>query len=195
MNEEEKRPEITEETQPLLKRLWKDYGDILITMAAVFITFKFIFQLAWVPTGSMETTLPTKSLLIGWRAPFVVADPVPDRGDVITFWSEELDEVLVKRVIGLPGDTISCDTDGYVYRNGEKITEPYLAAEGITFCDKEFTVPEGCFFAMGDNRGGSYDSRYWGMPYVTMDNVQAKTLVCISLGRTHAWQGVHIIAK
>lgn len=195
MNEEGKRLETTKEIQSPWKRFWKDYGDIFITMAAVFITFKFIFQLAWVPTGSMETTLPTKSLLIGWRAPFVVADPAPDYGDVITFWSEELDEVLVKRVIGLPGDTITYDGEGFVYRNGEKLDEPYLTSAGITYCDKEFTVPDGCFFVMGDNRGGSYDARSWGMPYITMDNIQARTLVCISLGKTHAWQGVHIIAK
>ena len=203
MNEEEKRltEEEREETVPVAvpeeslgKRLWKDYGDMLIILAAVFVVFKFIFQLAWVPTGSMETTLPTKSLLLGWHLPYAVADPLPDYGDVITFWSDELDEVLVKRVIGLPGDTITY-VDGYVYRNGEKLDESYLPGQGITYCDSEFSVPEGYFFVMGDNRGGSYDSRYWAMPYIEIEEVQAKVLLCVSVGKSHAWQGVHLVGK
>ena len=198
MNEEGKRLEKEESDlpkQPLGKRLWKEYGDVIVTLAAVFVVFKFILQLAWVPTGSMETTLPTKSLLIGWHLPYAVADPMPEYGDVVTFQSDELQEILVKRIIGLPGDTITYDGNGYVFRNGEQLSEPYLASQGITYCDKTFTVPEGCFFVMGDNRGGSYDARSWQQPYVPMENIQAKTLLCISIGKTHAWQGVHLITR
>ena len=213
MNEEEKRLTETEEQveeteqqaagkaeempapkESFRKHLWKEYGDLLIMLAAVFVVFKFILQLAWVPTGSMETTLPTRSLVIGWHAPYVVADPMPDHGDVVTFWSDELHEVLVKRVIGLPGDTITY-ADGYVYRNGEKLDESYLPGKGITYSDKEFSVPEGCFFVMGDNRGGSYDARSWVMPYISAENIQAKALLCISIGKSHAWQGIHLITK
>lgn len=201
MNEEEKH--ITEEENIVAetegkknfwKQAWEDYGGTLIMLAVVFVVFKFIFQLAWVPTGSMETTLPTRSLQLGWHLPYLVADPLPDRGDVVTFWSDEMGEVLVKRVIGLPGDTITY-ADGYVYRNGEKLDEDYLPGQGITYCDKNFTVPEGCFFVMGDNRGGSNDARYWTTPYIGAEHVQAKVLLCFSFGRNHAWQGVHLIAK
>lgn len=194
LTKEEKENTAGAPKESFWKRLWQDYGSVLITLAAVFVVFKFIFQLAWVPTGSMETTLPTRSLLLGWHLPYVVADPLPDHGDVITFWSDELDEVLVKRVIGLPGDTITY-ADGYVYRNGEKLDERYLPGQGITYCDNEFSVPEGCFFVMGDNRGGSFDARYWDEPYITADNVQAKVLLCVSVGKNHAWQGVHLIGK
>ena len=68
---------------------------------------KVLLQLAYVPSGSMETTIPTKCLLIGWRLPYVVSDPVPERGDIVTFWDEELNKVLVKRVVGLPGDEVA----------------------------------------------------------------------------------------
>ena len=51
------------------RRLWDDYGYLLVTLAAVFVLFKVLLQLAYVPSGSMETTIPTKCLLVGWRLP------------------------------------------------------------------------------------------------------------------------------
>ena len=101
-----------------LKRFWKEWREVILILAAVFVVFKFVIQIAWVPSGSMETTLPTKSVLLGWQLSYLVSDPVPERGDVVTFRSDELGKVLVKRVIGLPGDEISF-RDGYVYINGQ----------------------------------------------------------------------------
>ena len=171
-------------------------GDmLLVTLAAVFVLFKVLLQLAYVPSGSMETTIPTKCLLVGWRLPYVVSDPVPDRGDIVTFWDEELNKVLVKRVVGLPGETLSFK-NGYTYVNGEKLDESYLPTQGITYPRHEgdtFTVPEGCIFFMGDNRGGSNDSRLLGEPYVPVSNIQGRMLVAISVGSDQSWQGVRWI--
>lgn len=69
-------------------KFWSDYGYLLVTVAVVFVLFKVVFQLAFVPTGSMETTVPSKSLMVCWRLPYVVSDPVPERGEVVTFWSD-----------------------------------------------------------------------------------------------------------
>ena len=77
------------------RRLWNDYGYLLVTVAVVFLLFRVVLQLSYVPTGSMETTIPTKSLLIGFRLPYVVSDPVPVRGNIVTFWSDEEQTVLV----------------------------------------------------------------------------------------------------
>ena len=112
-------------------KFWSDYGYLLVTVAVVFVLFKVVFQLAYVPTGSMETTVPSKSLMVCWRLPYVVSDPVPERGEVVTFWSDEMGKLLVKRVIGLPGDEISF-SGGYVYINGERLEEDYLPQQGIT---------------------------------------------------------------
>ena len=150
MNNEGKRVERQEpadqsqkKEKMTLKRFWKEWREVILILAAVFVVFKFILQIAWVPSGSMETTLPTKSVLVGLQLPYIMADPMPQRGDIVTFWSDELGKVLVKRVIGLPGDTITF-ADGYVYINGEKLEEEYLPVKGVTECDKSFTVPEGC---------------------------------------------------
>lgn len=99
------------------RRLWKDYGYIPVTVVCMLLLFKVIFQIAWVPSGSMETTLPTRSLLLSWQLPYAVSDPAPQRGEIVTFWSDEMGKLLVKRVIGLPGDTVSF-RDGYVYVTG-----------------------------------------------------------------------------
>lgn len=147
------------------RRLWRDYGFAPITVAVMLVLFKVILQIAWVPSGSMEDTLPTRSLLLSWQMPYVFADPTPQRGDVVTFRSEELGKLLVKRVIGLPGDTVSIK-NGYVYINGEKLDESYLPRQGVTAAgnQEEYVVPEGCLFFLGDNRVNSQDARLWDNP-------------------------------
>ena len=180
---------------PLLKRFWKEWGDVVILLAVVFVVFKFILQIAWVPTGSMETTIPARSAQLGWQLPYRLGDPLPKRGDVITFWSEECGEILVKRAIGLPGETVSF-SGGYVYLDGELLDESYLPVQGITESPEEsFTVPEGCVFFMGDNRTGSFDARFWQNHFIPLEELQAKVFLTVSVGRNHSWTGVRLITK
>ena len=82
-----------------------------------------------------------------------------DRGELCSFsWSNKL---LIKRVIGLPGDWIEMDTDGTVYLNGEKLDEPYAAQLSVGECDLQFPfqVPQEQYFVLGDMRESSIDSR------------------------------------
>ena len=82
-----------------------------------------------------------------------------DHGDLCGFtWNNKL---LIKRVIGVPGDWIEIDTDGTVYLNGEKLDEPYVEQKALGECDLEFPyqVPQEQFFVIGDMRESSIDSR------------------------------------
>lgn len=159
---------------------WHDYGYLLITVIVVVVLFRGIFQLAFVPSGSMESTIPTNSLLIAWRLPYLVSDPAVERGDVTVFWDEEMSKILVKRVVGLEGESVSF-AGGYTYINGQKLAEDYLPQQGITESDAVFRVPEKSFFVMGDNRTGSWDSRFLSEPFIPLKAVQGRALVCIPL--------------
>ena len=150
----------------------------IITISIFLIVFTCVFSVNKVPSTSMEPTIEPKSFIINWRFPFLVGDPIPNHGDIVVFRPGGQDRrLLVKRVIGLPGDQISFE-GGYVFRNGEKLEEPYLQAEGVTYSDTErFSVPDGCIFVMGDNRLHSRDSRYMENPFIPVKNVLAKELV------------------
>ena len=178
-----------------LKRIWDATGYLIVPAAVVFLLLGVIFSLAWVPSSSMEPTLPTHSYFLGWRLSYLTGDPAPERGDIIMFRSDELDELLVKRVVGLPGDTVSL-ADGYVYINGAALEEDYLSVQGYTWplTDTDtFTVPEGCVFVMGDNRTNSLDSRAWNDPYVPVEKIRAKALVDVAFWPNCTWKGVRYL--
>ena len=150
----------------------------IITISIFLIVFTCVFSVNKVPSTSMEPTIEPKSFIINWRFPFLVGDPIPNHGDIVVFRPGGQDRrLLVKRVIGLPGDQISFE-GGYVFRNGEKLDEPYLQTEGVTYSDTErFSVSDGCIFVMGDNRLHSRDSRYMENPFIPVKNILAKELV------------------
>ncbi|MGA3026689.1 MAG: signal peptidase I [Bryobacteraceae bacterium] len=126
----------------------------------------------------------------------------PQRGDIIVFrYPIDIKQTFVKRVIGVPGDRIRI-VNKQVFRNGAKLYEPYiyhktdyvqayrdnfpsepethLEAPGLTMLQNnvehgDLVVPPGVYFAMGDNRDFSFDSRYWG--FVPRDNIIGKPLI------------------
>lgn len=102
---------------------------------------------------SMEPTLTNGDIVLLTKTTHF------DRGEICGFaWNNKL---LIKRVIGIPGDWIEIDTDGTVYRNGEKLYEPYAQQMAFGECDLEFPyqVPQEQYFVMGDMRESSIDSR------------------------------------
>lgn len=135
---------------------------VVVALAIVLLLNKFIFILVTVPTGSMEIAImPGDRLYVNELFNIKNAE----RGDILVFKSDELEEKrLVKRLIGLPGETVEVKKDGSVYINGDKLDEPYaVKAEGIS---KIFTVPESHYLFFGDNRPLSFDARYWKSPYI-----------------------------
>lgn len=170
----------------------RSYGYLFVTVAVMLALFRGIFLLGFVTSGSMETTLPTHSVFLSWHLSYAVGDPVPERGDIVLFDSDELGQTLVKRVVGLPGETVSFQ-DGRVLINGTALEEQYLPVQGITYPMNEgdsFTVPEGCVFLLGDHRDDSLDSRFWQDPFVSVSNIRARALVDVSLWPGNTWLGV-----
>ena len=97
-----------------------------------------------------------------------------DRGDLCGFtWNNKL---LIKRVIGLPGDWIEIDTDGTIYLNGDKLEESYVEHKALGECDLEFPfqVPQEQYFVIGDMRESSIDSRNTVIGCIPKDQIVGK---------------------
>ena len=128
------------------------------------------------PSGSMENTIMTNDRVIGSRLSYKFSDP--ERGDIAIFRFPDDESIYyVKRIIGLPGETVDVK-DGAVYINGSEtpLDEPYLKETMVPEEDMHFEVPEDSYFMMGDNRNYSYDARYWTNTYVARDKIIAKVL-------------------
>lgn len=122
-----------------------------------------LFQAFWIPSESMESTLLVNDRVLVNKVSYKL-HPV-NRGDVVVFVRPEADpgeiKDLIKRVIGLPGDTVQGKNNS-VYVNGERLVEPYLDPGTPVEDFGPIVVPEGDVFVMGDNRGESFDSRRFG---------------------------------
>ncbi len=92
------------------------------------------------------------------------------------FYSNELQETLIKRVIGLPGDHIIIK-DGIVNVNGEDLQEDYVKNNDFSDDELIYDVPEGKYFFLGDNRPVSKDSRRWINPYVDQADIKGKAIL------------------
>ncbi len=147
---------------------------ILAILLAVIIN-KFILYKIVVPTQSMSPTVEVGNQLFVTK--FYNTSNIK-RGDVLVFNSDELHELLLKRVIGLPGDNVEIKKDGAVYVNGEKIKEDYVKYPGGK-TNMSFNVPEGKFLMLGDNRANSDDARYWANPYIDSKDIDAKAQIII----------------
>jgi signal peptidase I len=173
-------------------------GLILMAFVLALLIKSFLFAAFWIPSPSMQPTLVHGDRVLVNRIPYYFHDP--RRGDIIVFenprgvedrgvvggflhWlgqglgiqGSAADEDLIKRVIGVPGDTVE-GRGGDVYVNGVKIAEPYLHQRTAPF--PRWKVPEGSLFVMGDNRGNSLDSRF-GLGFVPIDKVIGKAFVII----------------
>lgn len=101
-------------------------------------------------------------------------------GDVVAFWCSELDSVLIKRIVGSPGDSVKI-INGVLYINGEptKVYESYISYAGIA--EKTIFLKEGEYFVMGDNYEYSKDSRYANIGCVSKDEIIGRVLPQIEI--------------
>jgi signal peptidase I len=176
------------------------FESIVIAVILALFIRTFVVQAFKIPTGSMENNLLIGDHLLVNKFVFGPSEsglerallPIGTirRGDVVVFkYPEEPERDFIKRVIGLPGETIEL-RQKKVYVNGSPIDEPYvhfLEPPGGPGSESEFTsldvrerygpvtVPADHYFVMGDNRDNSQDSRYWG--FLPRDYVKGKALI------------------
>lgn len=164
-----------------MKEAWgwiRDIG-IAVLIAAILL---FFFKPIIIQQESMQPNFYSKDYVIVSKQAYKLFGDM-EREDIIVFKSSLLDEnekpkYLIKRIIGLPGDTIEIK-DGYVIRNGEIIQEPYVAEQGVSGDMEEVTVEDGKLFVMGDNRYVSQDSRSAAVGQVEQDTVLGKVFLRI----------------
>lgn len=142
-------------------RIWKKVKPWCVPLGLTllfYLLFRYVFLLGYVPTESMEPTLPKESFILGMR---IHKDP--EVGDIIVFEKDGV--LLVKRIAAGPGDQVD-------------LTKlPYMMSVPIPVWENPvITVPEGCYFVLGDNTENSWDSRYWELPYVSGTNITAIVL-------------------
>lgn len=133
---------------------------------------EFIIFKVYIPSESMFPTIKKYDQLFTLK--IYKLDNLK-RGDIIVFESKELNNLLIKRLIGLPGDEISID-NGKVTINGGVMEENYVKNNDFNYIGK-FKVPENKYFFLGDNRSKSMDSRYWINPYIEGENIIGKALI------------------
>jgi signal peptidase I len=178
-------PKTTDKPAGLLAVL-RETAVLVVLAVLLAVVFKtFLVQAFYIPSGSMEPTLDISDRVLVEKLSYRFGHV--QRGDVIVFVHNDAtpdapqpnfvarffidlgqavgitppsDRDFIKRVVGVPGDRISC-SGGRLLRNGQSLDEPYLAQGTTTDCTPA-TVPPGKLFVMGDNRNNSQDSRVFG---------------------------------
>ena len=175
-------------------KLWEWMKSILIALVLALFIRAFIVQAYKIPSGSMVPTLLIGDYLLVNKLAYGIRNPLkndflyfrrlPKRQEIVVFiypLNKKLD--FIKRVIGLPGDTIQI-INKKVYVNGKLLKEPYVRFTDPEIYPKEISprdnygpvkVPPKHIFVMGDNRDQSYDSRFWG--FVPIKYLKGKALI------------------
>ena len=141
-----------------------------IAFLIVLLINKFLIFQIKVPTGSMIPAIEKNDRLLVSR--IYNYDSIK-RGDVLVFVSREYNsQWFVKRVVGLPGETVDIDDTGKVYINGKELKEDYVKHPSPK--EGHFKIPEGKYLMLGDNREISEDARYWNNPYIDKSDIKGK---------------------
>ena len=159
----------------MMEELWEYVKMIVFVVVIVFIINNVLLINARIPSESMEKTIMTGDRVFGNRLAYMTKDP--ERFDIVIFkFPDDESQLFIKRVIGLPGETVTIK-DGKVYINdSEEPLDDSFVAETPVGDFGPYKVPEGSYFMLGDNRNHSRDSRYWINSFVEKDKIIAKAI-------------------
>jgi signal peptidase I len=153
------------------KRFFIDLLETIVLAVVLFFAINAVSARVRVDGFSMVPTLQDGEYVLVNRLAY--RNSLPERGDIIVFSSPQTTDLdLIKRVIGLPGDTVEI-SGGAVRVNGQVLEEPYIAAAPVY--NGEWEVPDGKLFVLGDNRNDSSDSHAWGL--LPLENVIGKAIL------------------
>lgn len=164
--------EKSSDRNPMIKFLLDWVVPIGAAILLAMLINKFLLYKVSVPTESMYPTIKKGDQM------FVTKIYNPQnikRGDILVFYSNELKDLLIKRVVGLPGETVEVKDNGDVYVNGKYLEEDYVKNPDSK--TGNFKIPEGKYLMLGDNRANSADARYWNNPYIDAKDIQGKARV------------------
>ena len=158
------------------KELWEYIKMIIFVLIFVLVVNNFLIINAKIPSPSMENTIMTGDRIFGNRLAYVLGDP--QRFDIVIFrYPDDESQLFIKRIIGLPGETVEI-IDGKVYIDGsETPLDDSFTPETPTGNYWPYTVPENCYFMLGDNRNNSKDSRFWQNTFVERDAILGKAVL------------------
>ena len=146
----------------VMKELFNTGLYFLVVLLITYLIITFVGQRTQVQQSSMETTLSEGDQLIMDKLTYKFSNP--KRYDIIVFpFKYQENTYYIKRIIGMPGETLQIDEDGKIYINGEVLEESYgreiIKAENVGLAAEPITLGEDEYFVMGDNRNNSSDSR------------------------------------
>jgi signal peptidase I len=190
------RSDLSQKQRSQMRAIWEWVFVVVVAISAAMLIRVFLFQQYYIDGPSMQTTLMPEDRVLVNKMSYKLHDI--HRGDVIVFdrvTNEVQHDDLIKRVLGLPGETLeirSC----IVYINGLQVDEPYLNPEQTSQVEPSarcgshtdmapIVVPEEMVFVMGDNRVQSFDSRDFGP--IDSDKVRGRAFVVIWPASAWAW--------
>lgn len=172
-------------------RLLVEVLEVAVLTLVIFLVVRLLVQNYQVDGPSMQPTLYTSEYILVNKVDYYIGSP--QRGDVIVFhYPLDPSKDYVKRVIGLPGDTVTVDASGMVTVDGVLLNEPYVNDHDNPYRPQTWQLGPNQYFVLGDNRGDSSDSRDWG-PVPRYDIVGKADLVYWPLNDVHIlhdWSGV-----
>ncbi len=162
------------ETRSRFGSVMRNTLAVLVSVAAIAVLIAtFLLPVFRIYGSAMKPTVAENEIVVALKT------KNPQKGDVVAFYYNN--RILVRRIIGMPGDLVSVDEFGNVEVNNKRIIEPYLSTRNADTADVDFPirVPDDSWFVMGDNRLESVDSRHTVIGCVSQEDMIGKLAFCV----------------